>query len=135
MNYVHRTAANVISSVGIYSNANCGHCSAQQIRHPDRYADWESPSTHPISVENGCTFFHNNFSRITATLGRSGFSLEYSPFAERTTGFTQAVNVRLGSLMANCLDRDHLYEKMNFLNSSCFQEGVFLLWQTHSRRH
>lgn len=66
----------------------------------------------------GITFFHNNFTSSWITTKRSSFSLETSPFTEDVTGFVQVTNCRGGPIFSLYLDRDSLFEKMNFINST-----------------
>ena len=128
----HRTASNLITSITIDGNSYDG------AKHSSINLTSESVSGLGISTSasyfgglDGCAFFHNNFSGISVKTSRSGFSLEYSPFVEGSTGFMQAVNCEGAALMGSYLDRNQLYEKMNLLNSSVFPgRGLFALCHT-----
>ena len=128
----HRTASNRDSSVSIIGDISgrARYCSIN-LTSESVCGLGKSAFSSFFSGADACTFFHNNFSRISVTTYRSGFSFEYSPFVEGTTGFTQAVNCEGGALMASYLDRNQLYEKMNLLNSTVFPgRGLFALYTT-----
>lgn len=77
---------------------------------------------------NKYAFFHNNFTANSLTTERSSFSLEVSPFGEGSTGFCQATNCRGGPIVAFYMDRDCVYEKMSFINSTIgMGRGIFAL--------
>ena len=132
MSCFHRTAANRVSAVSIMTDVSgrAKHSSIN-LTAESLCGLGKSEAASYFGGEDGCTFFHNNFTGISVTAYRSGFSLERSPFVEGTTGFAQAINCKGASLMASYLARDQLYEKMNLLNSSVFSgRGLFALYIT-----
>ena len=132
MTCFHRTASNIVSAFSITSGIS-GRARYSSIILTSESVCGLGRSTHASysSGENECIFFHNNFSGISVKSYRSGFSLEYSPFVEGTTGFAQAANCEGGALIASYLNQNQLYEKMNLLNSSVLAgRGLFALCYT-----
>lgn len=64
----------------------------------------------------GCTFFHNNFSWISVTNRRCGFSLEMSPLPQYTNGFNQVTSCIGGPMVSFYLITDNVFEKATLLN-------------------